>query len=105
MKDFFKNVFAFLQGNIRYRMYYSDYKFMLPLHIVEQIEWRIEVMDRECHDNGQCKICGCSTTALQMADKTCPKPCYPKMMDRHFWRNFKHNNLKMEGFKYELGDK
>lgn len=39
--------------------------------------------------NGSCKICGCDTTALQMADKACPKPCYPPMMNRENWMMYK----------------
>lgn len=43
-------------------------------------------MDPECYVKGQCKMCGCTTTALQMANKSCPKPCYPKMMNRKQWK-------------------
>jgi hypothetical protein len=105
MVKFMKNVFAYLQGNIRYKIYYGKFKFILSLHIEEQIEWRISVMDKECKDNGECKMCGCKTTALQMADKACSKPCYPKMMDRHTWRVFKDHGATINGFKYELGSK
>lgn len=33
-------------------------------------------MDPICYGNGECKICGCQTTHLQMADKACDKPYY-----------------------------
>jgi len=47
-------------------------------------------MDPECFEQGSCKMCGCDTTALQMADKACDKPCYPTMMTRDKWRVFKY---------------
>lgn len=85
-----RNIFAYLQGNLRYRFYYSKYfKFLIRSHIREQIEYRINSMDRECYSQGYCKICGCQTTHLQMADKACDKPCYPKMMKKKQWKNFK----------------
>jgi hypothetical protein len=45
-------------------------------------------MDQECFFAGQCKMCGCQTTALQMASKACDKPCYPTMMDKKEWHRF-----------------
>lgn len=61
---------------------------MLRKHIRQQIEFRIKYMDRECYQNGSCKFCGCTTTALQMANKSCDKPCYPEMMDKRCWEAF-----------------
>ena len=84
-----KNIFAYLQGNIRYELYYSKLSFLLPKHIREQYEWRIEIMDKKCFDDGVCKICGCETTALQMANKPCDKPCYPKMHNKRIWKSLK----------------
>ena len=81
----FKNVIAFIQGNIRYKLYYSRFRFLIPTHILQQIRWRIKVMDRDCYQNGSCKLCGCKTTALQMADKTCEGKCYPIMMSKKEW--------------------
>lgn len=82
------NIIAYLQGNIRYYLYYSRFKFMIRKHIREQIDFRIKFMDKACYENGQCKLCGCATTALQMANKSCDKPCYPKMMPKSQWKNF-----------------
>lgn len=83
------NILAYLQGNIRYRLYYSRFKFMIRAHILEQIDFRIRFMKKECYENGQCVLCGCATTALQMADKACDAPCYPPIMGRGDWHYFK----------------
>lgn len=87
-----KNIISYIQGNIRYRLYYS-LKFydiglthLIPKHIKEQIDIRINSMDKECYNKGECKMCGCKTTALQMANKACGKPCYPKMLKAKEWR-------------------
>lgn len=89
-----RNVIAYIQGNIRYRLYYSkklygvDLRWMLPKWLREQIELRIESMDMECYEGGSCKICGCKTTQLQFANKECDKPCYPSMLSRNQWYIF-----------------
>ena len=88
------DVVHYIVGNLRYKIYYSKYrKKLLRKHIEEQITWRIEVMDRDCFFDGSCKICGCETTALQMANKSCDKPCYPKMMNKTDWKMFKKGEL------------
>lgn len=91
------NIFAFIQGYFRYYLFYSRLKFLIPIYIYEQIKWRISVMDKDCYVKGSCKICGCDTTALQMADRQCGKPCYPKMMNKKVWKVFKKvMNIKIQ---------
>lgn len=82
------NIIAYIQGWIRYYLYYSRFKFLIRKHIRDQIDFRIKFMDKECYENGSCKLCGCATTALQMADKQCDKPCYPPMMNKRRWNRF-----------------
>lgn len=85
-----KNIIAYLQGNLRYKLYYSeDFKFLIRDHIQEQIDFRIKIMETLCYDQGSCKKCGCTTTALQMANKECLKPCYPPMFSEEKWEYFK----------------
>lgn len=50
-------------------------------------------MAKECYINGSCKLCGCTTTALQMAAKPCDNPCYPEMMSKTKWKEFKVGSL------------
>jgi len=82
----FKNIIAFCQGTLRYQVYYSPFKFLIRKHIREQISFRINSMRRTCFTNGECEECGCSTTALQMANKTCGGICYPPMISKEKWR-------------------
>lgn len=84
-----KNLIAYVQGNIRYCLYYSDFNYLIPLHIREQIEGRIESMKKECYNNGSCTECGCRTTHLQMANKSCDGNCYPKMVNKEKWKYMK----------------
>lgn len=93
-----KNIYAYIQGNIRYKLYYSKYRFirrLIPTHIYDQINCRIYTMDKQCFINGSCKLCGCKTTHLQMANKACNKPCYPKMLSKTKW-----NRLLVGGVAY-----
>lgn len=84
-----KNIYSYLIGNYRYQLYYSkNFSWLMRTFIKRQIAMRIKSMDEECFNNGQCKMCGCKTTALQMANKECDKPCYPKMLSRKKWIKF-----------------
>jgi hypothetical protein len=86
----------YLVGKYRYKLFYSPYSLvkgtLMRTHIREQIIYRIYKMQSACYDNGECILCGCETTALQMASKECPKPCYPKMMSKKKWKNSTERN-------------
>lgn len=84
-KPTLKNIIAYIQGKLRYKLYYSNFAFLIRPHIREQIQARINSMDKQCYNEGQCKMCGCQTTALQMANKACDKPCYPRLLTRSEW--------------------
>jgi hypothetical protein len=83
------DVWFYVQGNFRYKLYYSRYKWLLRRHIREQIEFRIQRMKPECYESGSCVICGCETTKLQMANKSCDSACYPPMLKAGSWKHFK----------------
>lgn len=82
------NIIAYIVGNLRYRLYYSRYKYLIRKHVREQIDMRIKFMKKECYENGTCIICGCATTALQMSNKQCDAPCYPIMVGKEIWDKF-----------------
>jgi len=86
------DVWHYFLGNYRYFFYYRPkLSWLIRVHIREQISYRITWMDSECYSNGSCKICGCETTALQMCNKQCDKPCYPPMMDKDQWHRYYTN--------------
>lgn len=91
-----KDIFYYIQGNIRYCVFYSDFTYFLLKHIREQIEFRIASMNSECYSSGQCKKCGCSTTALQMCNKACDGNCYPRMLNYREWQNIKQGYIFQE---------
>lgn len=88
-----KDIWYYIQGNIRYKLFYSDYRFLIRLHIFEQICTRIVSMEKQCYMTGQCIMCGCSTTALQMCNKSCDKPCYPRMLNKQEWLSIKTGDI------------
>lgn len=99
------NIKAYLVGHYRERLYYSPrFVWLMRDHIYQQITYRIIVMDRKCLEDGQCKMCGCETTALQMAGKSCEGECYPKMMKREEWLNSRQRYI-MEKYYDGLLDK
>lgn len=90
-----ENIVAYLQGHIRYRLFYSKFKFLIRKHILEQIDMRISSMNKECYDEGSCIKCGCMTTHLQMADKPCEGACYPLMLSSKEWFYLKNRKLML----------
>ena len=111
-----KDILNYIQGNIRYQLFYNPYMVeFIRDHILEQILSRIISMDKKCYNDGECKLCGCKTTALQMCNKACDKPCYPAMVGKKEWKLIKDsdkyfdkdNNLwrvsnLAEGVKFEF---
>ena len=88
-----KNILYYLQGNFRYKLFYSKFNFFIRKHIKEQIDVRIKSMRDTCYNNGVCDMCGCQTTALQMCDKACEGFCYPKMLSKRQWNLLKNNKV------------
>lgn len=101
------DVWHYLIGNFRYKLYYSKhFKSFIRSHIFEQIEHRVSWMDKECLDAGECRLCGCSTTQLQMSNKSCENPCYPEMMNRKTWKRFiLHNEPVKDSHGWWIRDK
>lgn len=89
MRHKLKDVLYYLQGNIRYQIFYSKFAFLIREHIREQIQARINSMNQECFTSGSCIKCGCNTTHLQMCNKACEGDCYPKMLDKEEWITMK----------------
>ena len=87
------DIWYYIQGNVRYKIINSSFKKLIRKHILEQIELRISNMNRECYNNGECVMCGCATTALQMCDKSCKGLCYPRMMSKKEWLAFKDGDI------------
>ena len=83
------DVYYYFQGHLREKLYYSKCKFLIRKHIQEQFEYRMKVMDKDCYLAGQCKICECSIPALTFCNKVCYGSCYPVMMSKSNWNNFK----------------
>ena len=92
------DIFAYLIGKYRYKLFYNTkLLWLMRPHIFEQIQWRISVMNLDCYLQGSCIKCGCETTALQMANKACTGNCYPKMMNKKEWKKFQ-TNLKIKDY-------
>lgn len=88
-----ENIISYIQGNVRYKLYYSKFKGLIPGHILEQIDVRIKSMNEQCYTSGSCIMCGCRTTHLQMANKPCEGACYPTMLNRREWKYIKSRNV------------
>jgi hypothetical protein len=93
------DVWFYVQGNYRYWLYYSKYKWLLRRHIREQIKFRIQRMKPECYETGACVMCGCETTKLQMANKSCDGECYPPMLKAGSWKHFKEVFMEKQSGK------
>ena len=96
----FEDIANYFIGMYRYKIYYTRFQnVLIRKHILEQIDFRIKYMDEQCLMEGSCKLCGCLTTALQMSNKACNKPCYPTMMNKVQWKKFFHKGKSFKDYK------
>jgi hypothetical protein len=72
---------------------------LLPKHILSQIEFRLEVADKECMENGECRMCGCKTPYLFYTNRSCDKPCYPTIVSKEKWWKFKAGGILTDSFE------
>lgn len=102
-----KDVFYYLQGTLRYKVFYNkSWSFLMRFHIRDQIEFRIFNMNKDCYNQGSCVICGCETTALQMANKCCDGYEYPPIVSRSKWKKFikHHEPIKQGAYSWVLNN-
>jgi hypothetical protein len=82
------DIIFYFEGTIRHKLYYSKFRFLIRKHILAQIGYRVEMMNKDCYWNGSCVECGCATLALQMCGKSCDGKCYPPLMNKSQWDGF-----------------
>lgn len=90
----FRNILAVIQGYGRLilrsisKLFFSDYR-------KEQIIWR-RTQAKECMNNEYCTYCGCEMIGKTMEDRGCEDQCYPDMMNKKQWKEYKQlNNIKL----------
>lgn len=71
-------------------LYWKHKEILHPMDVL-QLEFRHKVMNASCYLNGSCIKCGCTTTALQGAKKSCDGNCYPYWINR---KEFESNYTK-----------
>jgi hypothetical protein len=81
-----ENIKGFLQGNVR--KFLESYPGVIDDYIYEQIQWRLGIMDINCLQNKQCP-CNCEVPAKQYENRPCENNCYPPMMNKEEWEQFK----------------
>ena len=84
-----KNVISFLQGWVRYKVFNTWLDFLIPKHIKEQYQVRLDSTDIICMSSGACKNCGCEIPKLQYANKGCAELCYPRLLSKKDWKCMK----------------
>lgn len=82
------NVWYFIQGNIRYRLYYS-FPFLFSPRFKSMIEERYKLANPECMATGECIACGCDMPNLLFANKQCKAKCYPSFREQRNMRKIK----------------
>jgi hypothetical protein len=81
--------------------------FEIPKHTYEQYKWR-ETKAKDCIDNITCLNCECFIKERILEDRGCSilegkgklvgkkEPCYPALMRKQVWNNYKlNNNIKL----------
>lgn len=99
-----RNVWAVIQAWFRKKQLHLD-GIGLEQYMFEQIIWRrIQVRAKSpgCWQSGECIVCGCEILGKTMEDRACSagevgrEPCYPDMMDKEAWKEYKKlNRIKL----------
>jgi hypothetical protein len=92
------DIYYYFQGHLRQNLFYSSYKYIIRKHIQEQLIWRlmqVKKHSQECYATAQCKHCGCDIPALTFSNKSCHGNCYPLMMSKYKWNEYKKEMLLM----------
>lgn len=76
-------------GNYRYFLYKNNIP-LIRKHIKEQYEWRLELANPSCLDNGACIKCGCTTPQLLFSPESCEGSCYSDLVSRKLWKQIKN---------------
>jgi hypothetical protein len=87
----FKDVYNYLEGNAR--MVLAKFN-RTPVHIQEQVEYRLEQCKDDCFIVGRCKECSCPLPNRAFTTETCNNKRFPDLMDPEAWEEFKK---KMNG--------
>ena len=94
------DIYYYFQGHLRQHLFYSPNKYMIRKHIQEQLVWRLMQVKKhslECYTAAQCKHCGCDIPALTFSNKSCHGDCYPLIMSKSKWNDYKKEMLLMSG--------
>jgi len=107
-----KNIKGFLQGNTR--KIFDEWFNMSESHIKEQAVWRLLQVKKnspECFESDECKICHCTVSGKVFEDRMCSLgeredlieqglvPCYPPMMTKEEWEQFKQSDEYLNSIK------
>lgn len=92
----FKNVLSFLEGNTKFIL---DKFGLTPIHIQEQILWRLNICKMDCVKNGECEYCGCPPQKKAFNEKSCNNgDRFPDLMNKEEWEKYKEeNNIDIDG--------
>lgn len=77
-----RNIWAVIQASFRKNI--SE-----PAHIKEQTIYRLSLTNEECKKAGTCIKCGCSVEEKIWEDRSCEGKCYPPMMSKKYWKEYK----------------
>lgn len=82
----------FIQGNLRSLA--SNFG-IVDAHIIEQAQWRkgcIQDKSPKCLLKGKCEYCECDINESVLSTPGCNHGCYPEMMDKDTWEDYKLKN-------------
>lgn len=85
-----KKIKSFIEGNFKYLQREMG---GLPLHIEEQVAWRLSLCYNDCVPNGKCKECNCPTEKKILVKESCNYgERFPDMMNEKDWEQYKKDN-------------
>lgn len=83
-----KNIKSFIQG---YARSYLDKICLLPLHIREQVFYRIYTCSETCIPFHKCEKCKCPAIEKSYSTTSCNLDKFPNLMPKIEWEEYKIN--------------
>lgn len=83
------NVLSFLEGNTKY---YMNKLHEAPIHIQEQVTYRLSLCKDDCLVENKCIKCGCPPEKKAFVKKSCNPDRFGDMMGRDEWEKFKRSH-------------
>jgi hypothetical protein len=79
----FENILSYIEGNYKKFLYILRH---MPIHVQEQVAYRLDACKEDCVKSGFCVYCGCDIDGKVFVKASCNKgERFPDLMEADEW--------------------